>query len=271
MRRHAIRQIVAGSVASQGVIDIFEAAGLRKPDVSILSEDFLHAVRESTYQNLQIALLCKLLEDELRARRRSNLVQARKFSEMLEQTLNRYRNRSLQTAQVILQLIELARHVRDAPKRGEELGLTAEENAFYDALADHEGVRDVMGDETLASIAQELVDSIRRSVSLDWTEKEAVRAQMRSRIKRLLRRRGYPPDKQESAVVTVLEQATAMCRDWGQRNGAGGKSADRAVRIVRDEEGVPSIAGANTKIVELIAHVQAYGGDPEEVHRQLPH
>lgn len=271
-RRQAIRQIIQGTVASEGMIDIFEAAGLPKPDVSILSEEFLAAVRASPYKSLEVEILRKLLEDEIRAQRRHNVVQARKFSEMLQDTLNRYRNQGLQAAQVILELIEMARDLRDAPKRGDELGLSEDELAFYDALADHEGVTDVMGDDTLSEIAHELVESIRRSVTIDWTQKEAVRAKMRSRIKRLLRRHGYPPDKREAAVITVIEQAEALCRDWAPQNGDGaGPAAEPPPRIVRDARGSAMVAGANTKVVEIVAHRRAYGGSPEEIHEALPH
>lgn len=267
--RLAIRQIVAGTVASEGVVDIFEAAGLPKPDVSILSEEFLQAVRKSPYKNLQVEVLRKLLEDEIRAQQRHNLVQARKFSEMLESSLRRYRNRSIQAAQVILELLEMARAVQEAPKRGRELGLAESELAFYDALADHGDVRQVMGDETLAAIAHDLVATIRRSVTIDWTQKEAVRAKMRAQVKRLLRRHGYPPDKRQEAVETVIQQAEALCRDWGEANGDGRRRVP--VRVILDGVGVPVIAGANTKVVEVVSHVKAYGGTPEEIHRQLPH
>lgn len=268
--RQAIRRIVAGSIASEGVIDVFEAVGLPKPEISILSEEFLDAVRASPYQNLQVELLRKLLEDELRYQQRHNLVQARKFSEMLERSLQRYRNRSIQAAQVILELIDMARELRDAPKRGEALGLSDEELAFYDALVDHGDVREVMGDRTLAVIAQELGDAIRHSVTIDWTQKEAVRARMRAMVKRLLRRHGYPPDQQPAAVETVLRQAETLCRDWGERNGHSRKDAVPA-RIVLDDRGVPVIAGANTKVVEVVSHQQAYDETPEEMAVNLPH
>jgi type I restriction enzyme R subunit len=267
--RHAIRQIVAGSIASEGIIDVFEAAGLPKPEISILSEDFLNAVQASPYENLQVELLRKLLEDELRYQRRHNVVQARKFSEMLEQTLLRYRNRTIQAAQVILELIEMARELRDAPRRGEAFGLSDDELAFYDALADHGNVRQVMGDATLAAIAHELTEAIRRSVTIDWTQKESVRARMRAMVKRLLRRRGYPPDQEPAAVETVLRQAETLCRDWGEGNGHGRSEAP--ARIVLDEHGVPVIAGANTKVVEVVSHQRAYGETPAEMAANLPH
>jgi len=210
----AIRQIVSQAVTSEGVVDVFGAAGIAKPDISILSDEFLATVKASPHKNLQLELLKKLLNDEIRSMTRRNVVQARKFSEMLERSLNAYQNRTLEAAEVILELIEMAKEMRDAPKRGEALGLTDDEMAFYDALVEHGGVREVMDDKVLAEIAHELVDAIRHSVSIDWTQKESVRARMRSRIKRLLRKYGYPPDKRDEAVITVIEQAEQVCKDW---------------------------------------------------------
>lgn len=266
--RHAIRQIVAGALASDGVVDVFEAAGLPKPEVSILSEEFLAAAKNSPYTNLQIELLRRLLEDEIRVQQRQNVVQARKFSERLEDTLLKYRNRSIQGSQVILELIEIARQARDAPKRGEQWGLSPAEIAFYDALADHDGVQEAMGDEALAKIAHELTERIRKSVTIDWTEKETVRAKMRSMVKRILRRSGYPPDKAESAVETVLEQAATLARDWAERDDG---TDEAPVRIIPGEHGAPTIAGANTKVVEIVTHQRAYDETPEEIAAALPH
>jgi type I restriction enzyme R subunit len=211
----AIQQIVSQAVASEGVLDLFGAAGLQRPDISILSDEFLATVQKSPHKNLQLELLKKLLNDEIRSLKRSNVVQSRKFSELLERTLIRYQNRTIEAAEVILELIGLAKEMRDAPKRGETLGLTEDELAFYDALADHGDVRQVMGDETLAAIAHELVETLRNSVTIDWTQKRAVRAKMRTRVKRLLRKHGYPPDKRQEAVETVIEQAEEVCKEWG--------------------------------------------------------
>ncbi len=211
----AIRQIVSGAIASEGVVDVFGAAGLKKTDISILSDEFLETVKNSPHRNLQIELLKKLLADEIKAQTRKNIVQAKKFSELLEKTLLAYQNRTLEAAQVIAELIAMAKEFRDAPKRHAELGLTEDELAFYDALAGHGDVRTVMGDKVLAAIAHDLVKTIRNSVTIDWTEREAVRAKMRSKVKRLLRRHGYPPDKQLAAVSHVIEQAEVLCRDWG--------------------------------------------------------
>jgi type I restriction enzyme R subunit len=212
----AIRQIVSGAVSSEGVMDIFAAAGLGRADISILSDEFLETVKVSPDKNLQLELLKKLLNDEIRSLSRRNVVQSRKFSEMLERTLLAYQNQTLEAAQIILELVNLAKEMRDAPKRGDTLGLTQDELAFYDALADHGNVKEVMGDAVLATIAHDLVSAIRASVAIDWTQKKAVRANMRRKVKLLLRKHGYPPDRREEAVVTVIKQAEAVCRDWAQ-------------------------------------------------------
>jgi type I restriction enzyme R subunit len=210
----AIRQIVSRAVASDEVIDIFAAAGLKKPDISILSDEFLAEVRGMPQRNLAVEMLRKLLEGEIKSRARKNIVQSRSFGEMLEKSLARYQNRAIETAQVIEELIALAHEMREADRRGEELGLTTEEIAFYDALEVNDSAVKVLGDETLRLIAQELVRAVRNSVTIDWTVRENVRAQMRVLIKRILRRYGYPPDKQARATELVLEQAEVLCKDW---------------------------------------------------------
>ena len=212
----AIRQIVSEAVSSEGVVDIFGAAGLKKPDISILSDQFLETVKVSGHQNLQLELLKKLLNDEIRGLARRNVIQSRKFSEMLERTLLAYQNRTVEAAQIILELIDLAKEMRDAPKRGDALGLTDDELAFYDALVDHGNVREVMSDTALAAIAHDLVEAIRASITIDWTQKEAVRANMRLKVKKLLRKHGYPPEQRNEAVVTVIEQAEAVCKEWSE-------------------------------------------------------
>ena len=212
----AIRQLVSGAIHSDGVIDIFDAAGIAKPDLSILSDEFLKTLKANPYKNLQLELLRKLLNDEIRGLRQHNVVQSRKFSEMLTETLNRYQNRALETSEAIMELINMAQEIKVAGERGIALGLTSDELAFYDALCAHGNMENLMGDEKLSAIAHDLVESIRKSVSIDWTQKESVRAKLRRRIKRLLRKHGYPPDKQESAVITVIEQAEVICRDWAQ-------------------------------------------------------
>ena len=210
----AVRQIISRAVAPEGVIDIFAAAGIEKPDISILSDEFLAEVRGMPQRNLAVELLQKLLKGELAVRRRKNVVQARSFAEMLEQTLRRYQNRAVEAAQVIEELIRLAREMREANARGEQLGLSEDELAFYDALETNDSAVQVLGDETLRDIARELVDTVRRNVTIDWTLRENVRANLRRLVRRILRKHGYPPDKQEKATRTVLEQAEALSAGW---------------------------------------------------------
>ena len=211
---HAVRQIIARAVAPKGVVDIFAAAGLEKPDISILSEEFLGEVKGMPHRNLAVELLRKLLQGELAIRRRKNVVQSRSFAEMLEQSLRRYQNRSIEAAQVIEELIELARTMREANLRGEQLGLTEDELAFYDALETNDSAVQILGDETLCTIASELVETVRNNVTIDWTLRESVRASLRRYVRRVLRRHGYPPDKQEQATLTVLEQAEVLSEGW---------------------------------------------------------
>jgi len=210
----AVRQIISRAITPEGVVDIFAAAGLEKPDISILSDEFLAEVRGMPQRNLAVELLRKLLEGELKTRRRKNVVQARSFAEMLEQTLRRYQNRAIEAAQVIEELIQLAKEMREANARGEKLGLSEDELAFYDALETNDSAVKVLGDETLRTIAHELVETIRNNVTIDWTLRENVRAHMRVLVKRILRRHGYPPDKQEKATQTVLEQAALFAAEW---------------------------------------------------------
>ncbi len=207
---HAVRQIISRAVAPEGVIDIFAAAGLAKPDISILSDDFLAEVRGLPQRNLAVELLQKLLKGELATRRRKNVVQARSFAEMLEQTIRRYQNRAIEAAQVIEELIALARDMREANARGAALRLSEDELAFYDALETNDSAVKILGDETLRAIAQELVRTVRDNVTIDWTLRENVRAQLRVMVKRVLRRYGYPPDLQERATDTVLLQAEVL-------------------------------------------------------------
>jgi type I restriction enzyme, R subunit len=211
---HAVRQILSRAVASEGVLDIFAAAGLEKPDISILSEEFLAEVRGMPQKNLAVELLQKLLRGELRRRGRKNVVQARSFAEMLEETIRRYQNRAIEAAQVIEELIRLAKDMREANARGETLGLSEDELAFYDALEINDSAVKVLGDETLRMIAHELVETVRNNVTIDWTLRENVRAQMRVLVKRILRKYGYPPDKHEKATQTVLEQAEVLSEEW---------------------------------------------------------
>jgi type I restriction enzyme R subunit len=210
----AIRQIISKAVVSDEVVDIFAAAGLKKPDISILSDEFLTEVRGMPQRNLAVELLQKLLKGEIRTRSKRNVVQARSFAELLEQSVRRYQNRAIETAQVIEELIQLAKDMRAAARRGEQLGLSDEELAFYDALETNDSAVKVLGDETLRMIARELVETVRKNVKIDWTVREDVRAQLRVLVKRILRKHGYPPDKQERATQTVLEQAALLSAEW---------------------------------------------------------
>ena len=211
---NAVRQIISRAVAPEGVVDIFAAAGLPKPDISILSDEFLAEVRGMEHRNLAVELLQKLLKGEVAARCRRNVVQARSFAEMLDVAIRRYQNRSVAAAQVIEELIELAREMREAGERGEQLGLSNDELAFYDALETNDSAVQVLGDETLCVIARELVRTVRDNVTIDWTLRENVRANLRRLVKRILRKYGYPPDKQESATSTVIEQAEVLSAGW---------------------------------------------------------
>ncbi|WP_454642190.1 type I restriction endonuclease subunit R [Bradyrhizobium liaoningense] len=211
---HAIRQIISKAMVSEEVVDIFAAAGLKKPDISILSDEFLAEVRGMPQRNLAVELLQKLLKGEIKVRSRRNVVQSRAFSEMLEQALRRYQNRAIETAKVIEELIQLAKDMRQAAQRGEDLGLSDDEVAFYDALETNDSAVKVLGDDALRTIARELVATVRANVTIDWTVRENVRAQLRVLVKRILRKYGYPPDLQEKATQTVLEQAEALSEGW---------------------------------------------------------
>jgi type I restriction enzyme R subunit len=206
----AVRQIVSRAVASEGVVDIFAAAGLQKPDISILSDEFLAEVRGMPQQNLAVELLRKLLSGEIRTRRKKNVVQAKSFAEMLEQSIRKYQNRAIEASQVIEEMIALAKQMRKANERGEALKLSEEELAFYDALETNDSAVKVLGDETLRTIAREVTEAVRKNVTIDWTLRENVRAQLRVIVKRILRKYGYPPDKQEKATQTVLEQVELL-------------------------------------------------------------
>ncbi len=216
---HAIRQIISRAVSSDEVVDIFAAAGLKKPDISILSDEFLAEVRNLPQKNLAVETLRKLLNNEIKIRSRKFLIQSRSFAEMLEESIRKYQNRAIEAAAVIEELIALAKQMREAAKRGEKLGLAEDEVAFYDALETNDSAVKVLGDECLRFIARELLKTIRENVSIDWTAKESVRAKLRVMVKRVLRKHGYPPDKQEKATQTVLQQAELLCAEWdGQSN-----------------------------------------------------
>ncbi|MFZ4777908.1 MAG: type I restriction enzyme endonuclease domain-containing protein, partial [Terrimicrobiaceae bacterium] len=211
----AVRQLVSRAITTDGqVIDVFTAAGLPRPDISILSDQFLAEVRGLKYKNVAAELLEKLLKDELKIRSKRNLVQSQLFSEKLKKTLNAYHNRAIATQEVIEELIKLAKEMDAASKRGVDLGLTDDEVAFYDALAANESAVKAMGDDKLKVIAAELITQVRKSVTIDWTLRESARAKIKVMVKRILNKYGYPPDLQEEAVKTVLMQAELLCADW---------------------------------------------------------
>jgi type I restriction enzyme R subunit len=211
----AIRQLVSKAIITDGqVIDVFTAAGLPRPDIGILDERFLAEVRGLKHKNVAAELLEKLLKDELKVRSKRNLVQSQLFSEKLKKTLNAYHNRAIATQEVIEELIKLAKEIDAAGKRGQDLGLTDDEVAFYDALAANKSAVEAMGDDKLKVIAAELITQVRKSVTIDWTLRESARAKIRVMVKRILNKYGYPPDLQEEAVKTVLMQAELLCADW---------------------------------------------------------
>jgi type I restriction enzyme, R subunit len=211
----AIRQLVSSAITTDGqVIDVFTAAGLAKPDISILSDQFLAEVRGLKHKNVAAELLEKLLRDELKVRSKRNLVQSQIFSEKLKKTLNAYHNRAISTLEVIEEMIKLAKEFEAAGKRGEQLGLTDDEVAFYDALAANDSAVIAMGDLKLRVIAQELITQVRKSVTIDWSLREGARAKIRVMVKRILNKYGYPPDLQDEAVKTVLAQAELLSAGW---------------------------------------------------------
>lgn len=213
-REQALRQIVSRAIASGEVIDIFAAAGLNKPNIGILSEEFLNEVRMMPQRNLAVELLERLLKDEIKSRFATNVVQDKKFSELLQQILNRYRNRAIETAQVIEELIEMAKQFNEAARRGDDMRLSDEELSFYDALETNESAVRELGDETLRRIAVELTESLRRNISVDWSVRETVRARLRLLVKRILRKHKYPPDMEARAVELVLQQAETLSEAW---------------------------------------------------------
>ena len=196
-------QMVNDAVTADQVIDVFQFAGMDSPELSLLSDEFLDSIVHSNQPNLQLGLLRRLLNDQVRTLQRKNIVQGRKFSQMLTEALNRYTNRSLTTAEIIAELVNLAKEMRQDQQRASELGLSGAEIALYDAIIQNDS----------AIIARELVTTIQKSTTIDWTFKESVRARMRSRIKRLLAKYKYPPDKQEEAVRLVIEQAEHLATE----------------------------------------------------------
>ena len=212
----AIKQILSKAIISDRIIDVFAAAGLKKPNINILDEEFLAEIKGMPQKNLAFEALKRLLSDKIRFIQKKNLIQARSFEALLDNAIKSYTNKSIETAQVIQQLIELARKIRAEQARGTQLNLTDDEVAFYDALGDHPGIKEVMDDEKLKLIAKELVQTIRNNVRIDWTLRDSVQAQLRIAVKRVLRKYGYPPDKQQKATDTVLDQAKLLAKDWAE-------------------------------------------------------
>lgn len=213
-REQAIRQIIGSAVVSEDVVDVFDAVGLDKPNIGILDDAFLAEVKNLPERNLAVELLERLLEGEIKSRFAGNLVQEKKFSELLASVIKRYQNRAIETAQVIEELIEMAKKFRAAASRGEQLGLTEDEVRFYDALADNESAVRELSDETLKKIAHELTENLRQNITVDWSARESVRAKLRLMVKRILRKYKYPPDQQDAAIALVLQQAEALGETW---------------------------------------------------------
>ena len=199
---------------SDSVVDIFDAVGLEKPNIGLLDDEFLAQVKNLPERNLAIELLERLLQGEIKSRFKSNITQEKKFSDLLTNVIQRYQNRAIETAQVMEELIDMAKKFREAANRGDQLGLTEDEVKFYDALANNESAVREMNDETLKKIAHELTENLRQNLKVDWAERESVRANLRLMVKRILRKYKYPPDEQDSAIELVLQQVQALGEDW---------------------------------------------------------
>ena len=213
----AIKQILSDAVVADEVVDIFDAAGIKKPDISILSDEFLAEVKGMSHKNLALELLKKLLNDEIKTRQRVNLVQSKKFSEMLDSAVKSYQNNLITSAQIIDEMIRLAKDIKEADRRGDDLGLDFREYAFYSALEVNDTSVAVLGDEILRHIARELVDTVKRNTTIDWTVRENVQAKMRIAVKKILRKHGYPPDMELKATETVIEQAKLLANDFSSK------------------------------------------------------
>jgi len=210
----AIRQIVDRAVVVDGVIDIFDAAGIKKPDISILSDDFLDEIRDMKRKNLALELLKKILNDEIKSRTKKNFIQSKKLSDMLDAAIKKYQSNLLTAAQVIDELISIAKEIKASDERGEDLGLTEDEIAFYDALEQNGSAKKVLGDDTLRELARILVQKVKANATIDWTIRESVQAKLRIIVKRTLRQYGYPPDKQKLATENILKQAELFADEW---------------------------------------------------------
>lgn len=213
-RELALRQIISSAVVSEEVVDIFDAVGLDKPNIGILDDAFLAEVRNLPERNLAVELLERLLEGEIKSRFAGNLVQNKKFSDLLSDVVQRYQNRFIEAAQVMEELVQMAKKFREVAARGEQLGLSEDEVRFYDALANNESAVRELSDETLKKIAHELAENPRKNLTVDWSARESVQARLRLMVKRILRKYKYPPDSQDAAVELVLQQAKALGEAW---------------------------------------------------------
>ena len=213
-RNSAVRQLIDRAVVPTGIVDILKATGIKTPDISIISDGFLDEIRSMPQKNLAAEALRKLLNDEIKSRGKTNLVKSKQFSDRLSAAVKRYHNNAITTSELLEELIEIAKNIKEEQGRGEKLNLTEPEIAFYDALAENESAKQALGDEKLRFIATLLVESVRNNVSLDWIHRENARAKLRLAIKRVLKEHGYPPDMQESAVQNVIQQAEVLAPHW---------------------------------------------------------
>lgn len=214
--QQAVKQLVSSAIGTEGIVDIFETLGYKRPELSNLTDDFLDEMKDVKYKNLAVEALRKLLSEEIKMKFKGNGIKERKFSEMLNEAIKKYLNRSLDSAEVLLNLIEIAKEIRNDKSKGVELGLNKEEEAFYDALADNESARKILGDETLKEISKELTKTVRNNTSIDWTLRKSVQDKLKVMVKRLLRKYGYPPDKQKMATDLVLDQAKLLADEWAE-------------------------------------------------------
>ena len=212
----ALKQILDNALVSEGVTDVFALCGLDKPNIGLLSDEFLEDVRQMPYKNFAVELLEKLLKDDIKAKTRNNVVQEKKYADRLQETLRRYNNRGIETAQVIEELIAMAKQFQAELERDAALGLNPDEVAFYDALASNESAVRELGDEILKTIAVEITEKLRKSTTVDWQVRESVRAKLRILVRRTLQRYKYPPDKSAEAVELVLKQAEVLSNGWSQ-------------------------------------------------------
>jgi type I restriction enzyme R subunit len=212
----AIKQVIDQAIVSEQVVDVFDAAGIKKPELSVLDDDFLEEMKNMKHKNLALEVLKKLLNDEIKIRSKHNLVQSKSLMEMLESSIKRYQNNIISAAEIIQEMIDLAKEIKNADHRGEDLGLSKDELAFYDAVAQNQSAKELLGDEILQKLACVLVERVKANATIDWTVKESVKKKLKVIVKRTLRQYGYPPDMQKLATETVLQQAEMLAEFWGE-------------------------------------------------------